>query len=87
MRKANTFVFVTILCVGVLLQMLGTPITLWNLDGLDDDFVSVLLMGIAVHSTTHHPPLRSYLITPLPSAAAYAFRHEHTLFRPPLFAE
>jgi hypothetical protein len=74
---------ITLLCAGVFLQMLGAPISFWDLDGSEDDFVSSLLLGLAISSAPPHfsTPLFS-LLPPQASVPARYFLHEH--FHPPL---
>jgi len=85
-RHASYSAFLVLICLGVLFQMLGAPITIWNLDGSQDDFVSGLLMGIAFHSAEPYtPPLFSYLFTPIMSTADYNFLYERMFFHPPPF--
>jgi len=83
MKMARSSLIV-LLCMGVVLQVLGAPISFWDLDGSDDDFISSLLMGACILSGyLHISPFHSYpSIVPI-SAAGYSFLHEHFLFRPP----
>ena len=79
--------FVGLLCLGVFLQMLGAPLSFWDLDGSDDDFVSSLLVGLAVPSTPPHDmSLHSYLSHRDRSAPAYRLLYENLLFHPPISA-
>ena len=79
--------FIGLLCLGVFLQMLGAPVSFWDLDGSEDDFISSLLMGVAVLSSDpHYSPVHSSLLIRLISAPRYSFLYEHVLFHPPLSA-
>jgi hypothetical protein len=83
--KTARWCFIGLICIGVVLQMLGTPITLWDLHGSDDHFISVLLMGFCVLSCSQHfSPLYSSLSVIHISAPRYSFLSEHILFHPPL---
>jgi hypothetical protein len=77
--------FIGLLCLGVFLQMLGAPVTFWDLVGSDDDFISALLMGLAVLTREpHYLPLHSSFLVHLISAPPYSYLYEHVLFHPPL---
>ena len=80
--------FVGLLCLGVFLQMLGSPLSFWDLNGSDDEFVSSLLVGLAVPSAQPHAmPLHSYLLHRDGSAPAYCLLYENVLFHPPISAQ
>ena len=77
---------ILIICVGVFLQMLGAPVSFWDLDGYDHDFISSLLMGACVHTEDQHiSPFHSFLSVISISAPRYSFLHESFLFHPPIF--
>lgn len=77
---------VCLLCCGVILQMLGAPVSFGDLDGFDDDFVSNLLMGLAVPSSApHYLALLSYFLPLHRSVSVHSFADESPLFHPPLF--
>lgn len=79
--------FIVLICLGVVLQMLGAPISFWDLNGSEDDFISALLMGVAVLSDgPHYSPFHSSVLIPLIWAPSYHFLHEYVHFHPPLFA-
>ena len=85
--KIGRWLFIGLICLGVVLQMLGAPISFWDLNGSEDDFISALLMGVAVLSgEPHYSPLHSSLLIRLISAPRYSFLYEHVLFHPPLYA-
>jgi hypothetical protein len=65
--------------------MLGAPVTLWDLDGSEDDSVSALLMGLTIISIEQHaPPVRTYFFPPLISPTPHYFLIPSIFFRPPL---
>jgi hypothetical protein len=82
-RDASYSVLVSIICIGLVAQMLGPGITLGDLGGSEDNVGSALLIGFAVPSSAKYI-LFSCLITSLQSVS-YAFQHEHMLSRPPPF--
>ena len=49
-RSVARLLFVSALCCGVILQMLGVPVTFWDLDDTADFFSTSLLEGFAVPS-------------------------------------
>jgi hypothetical protein len=71
--------------LGVCFQVLGAPISFWDLNGSDDVFVSALLMGLTVPSG-EKPLLSScnivfaYILPPL----IYRYQGRSSLFHPPL---
>jgi hypothetical protein len=79
----SRLLLIALLCAGVFLQMLGAPISFWDLDGSEDDLVSSLLLGLAIPSAPAHfsTPLFS-LLPPHASVPARYFLDEH--FHPPL---
>jgi hypothetical protein len=80
-------VLISLLCVGVFLQMLGAPVSFWDLDGSADDFVSSLLMGLTVPSAPPpYLPLLCHLVASHQSGAPPYPLYEHPLFHPPLSA-
>ena len=78
--------FIGLICVGIVLQMLGAPISFCDLDGSDDDFISSLLMGFCVLASNlyYSPAHLSLTIGPI-ADSSYSFLYEDILFRPPLF--
>jgi|GEM_PF-1653579 hypothetical protein len=85
MRATTIFrlLLITLICAGVFLQMLGAPISFWDLDGSEDDFVSSLLLGLAIPSEPAHFSTALFsLLPPHASAPARYFLDEH--FHPPL---
>ena len=80
-----SFFLITVLCIGVAVQMLGVPLSLWELDGSSDIAGSSILEGFAVIS--NEPVL-------FPSSQSqFAFSRidhhyihlgQHLFFHPPL---
>ena len=86
MKKAKSCL-VVLVCIGVVLQMLGAPVSFLDLDGADDDFISSLLMGACVLTGDPHiSPLHSFPSVVPSSAPRYSFLHEGFLFHPPILA-
>jgi hypothetical protein len=86
LRDIAGYCWIGLVCVALLLQMLGAPICFWELDPTDD-FVSTLLMGLAVlTSESYNLPFHSCLLLAVISTVAYYFLKEFLLFRPPVFA-
>jgi len=84
MRIARVCLIV-IICLGVLFQMLGAPVSFWDLDGSDDDFISSLLMGTCVHAESQHiSRFLSFLSVVRISAPRYSSLQESFLFHPPI---
>jgi hypothetical protein len=76
---------IAILCIGVFLQILGAPVTFWDLNGSDDDFISSLLMGASVQTEAQHiSPFHSFLSVVPISGPQYSFLQESFLFHPPI---
>jgi hypothetical protein len=83
MKKAKSSLIVLV-CIGVVLQMLGAPISFWDLDGSDDDFISSLLMGACILTGDPHiSRFHSFLTVVQTSAPRYSFLHEDFPFHPP----
>ena len=83
MTITKSFVIV-FLCIGVVLQMLGAPVSFWDLDGSDDDFISSLLMGACVLSGGPHiSAFHSFLSSAPIVAPQYSLLQEKLLFHPP----
>ena len=51
-RRWNVLLLIGLLCVGVLLQILGAPLTFWDLDGSCDLVELSLLVAVAIISAT-----------------------------------
>jgi hypothetical protein len=76
-----------VLCIGVLLEMLGVPVSFVDLDGSDAYFVSSLLISSALPSDPlQDTSLRPSLFYPDRSAPPYRILRENMLFHPPLSA-
>jgi hypothetical protein len=85
--RNHLLALITLLCVGVLLQMLGVPVSFVDLDGSDDDFVSILLISSALPpAQLQDTLLRSSRFHPDRPASAYRVLRENMLFHPPLSA-
>ena len=71
-----------LICVGIVLQMLGAPLSFCDLDGSDDDFTSSLLMGFCVLGINlyYSPAHLSLLIGPI-ADSSYSFLYEDILFQ------
>jgi hypothetical protein len=73
-----------LLCIGVLLQILGSPLTFWDLDGSCDLVESSLLAAVAIISRAQvlFPILGSWYF----SEEAFMHRRSplHVVFHPPL---
>ena len=73
-----------LLCISLLLQILGAPLTFWDLDGSCDLVELSLLVAVAIISGTPVllPILRSWYL----SEDALMHRHSplHVVFHPPL---
>lgn len=86
--RSSSLLLIGLLCVGILLQILGAPLTFWDLDGSCDLVESSLLEGFAIVSDEPvlSPLLRSSSLSstdPLtcPFAPQYLFFHPP----PPIF--
>jgi hypothetical protein len=78
------FVLILFMCLGILFQILGVPVTFGDLSGSDDDFISNVLMGLSVLSGNNdHAPLHSFLSLAVISSLSYFFLHEHIFLHPP----
>ncbi len=80
--QSSSLLLIGLLCVGILLQILGVPLTFWDLDGSCDLVESSLLEGFAIVSEEPllSPILRSSSLSstdPLacPLAPQYLFFH------------
>ena len=86
MKKVNSY-FIVLVCIGVLLQMLGAPVSFLDVDGADDEFISSLLRGACILTgDLHISPFHSLLSVVLTSAPRYSFLEEGFLFHPPKMA-
>lgn len=77
--------FIILVCLGVVLQVLGAPVSFGDLNGSEDDFSSSLLMGLSVPSSDF--PLSSAFSSSsalLPSISTRKHLHLYFLFHPPL---
>lgn len=80
----NALLLIGLLCIGVLLQILGAPLTFWDLDGSCDLVELSLLVAVAIISGAPvlFPILGSW------SLSEEAFMHRrsplHVVFHPPL---
>ena len=76
---------IALLCLGVFLQMMGAPISFWDLTDSGDDFVSAVVMGFAIlpSALQYCPGQFSHVIALTPSHL-YEFLGDLVLFRPPV---
>lgn len=80
----STLLVVALLCVGVFMQMLGVPITLWDVENtVDTDYLS-FLEDIAI------PADRLLVVRALflardgsGTARRHSVLHDHSVFHPP----
>ena len=80
----NVLLLIGLLCVGTLGQMVGLPVTFWDLDGSSDLVESSLLEGFAIISVkpTLFPIFRSMYSCETVSVA-YRLSAQHLIFHPP----
>ena len=77
---------ILIICAGVFLQILGAPISFWDLDDADHDFTSSLLVGACVQTENQHiSPFYSFLSVVSIPAPRYSYLHESFLLHPPIW--
>lgn len=76
---------VSLLCVGILLQILGVAVSFWDLNGSDDPFTTSLLSGFAVlPNESVLSPLLHCLFASIVAGSSYQYLRQDMLFRPPL---
>ena len=87
MRRANVvtnaYLLIALLCIGVMLQILGAPLTFWDLDGSCDLIELSLLSAVAIISAM---PLLSPLLGSLyisEVSLTYRLSPEDLFFHPP----
>ena len=80
----NAYLLIPLLCIGVMLQILGAPLTFWDLDGSCDLIELSLLSAVAIISAM--PVLSPLLGTLYISEVSLTYRlsSEHLFFHPPL---
>ena len=77
--------FIILVCLGVMLQVLGAPVSFGDLNGSEDDFISSLLMGLTVPSNEFPlSPVFGSFSAPIPSISTRKHMHLYFLFHPPL---
>lgn len=84
-HRCNVLVLIGVLCVGILLQILGVPLTSWDLDGSCDLMELSLLEDVAIISAT---PVLSPIFGSLyvsEDSLAYRCSLLHVFFHPPMF--
>jgi len=85
--QALSYCFIALLCLGVFLQMLGLPVTFWDLNGSDEDFVSALLMGVSIISNDSFiMPFFQWVFASHLLLTLYFYSRPVSFFRPPLAA-
>ena len=76
---------ISLLCLGILLQILGVAVSFWDLNGSDDPFTTSLLSGFAVlPSESVLSPLVHCLFAIIAIESSYQYLRQDRLFRPPL---
>jgi hypothetical protein len=84
-RRLIKSLFIILICLGVLLQMLGTPVSFAELNGTEDDCLSSLLMGVTVPSSEITlSPVYVSCPAPIPTIALPHHMDPYLLFDPPL---
>lgn len=88
-RQAPTslaFLFlIGLLCLGVFLQILGVPVTFWDLSDSDDPFTASVQSGFAVLPGEWLLTPFFYCLLACPGVGpSYQHLHQYRLFRPPL---
>ena len=82
-----TLLFLTaVLCLSVVLQILGDPLTFWDLTDSDDTFTTSVMTGLTVISAAMAmAPLVEQLVSLVLPPSNYHYLGQQSLFRPPLF--
>lgn len=84
-RATINFLVVTLLCLGVVLQILGVPISFWDFTDADDLFTASVATGFAILSPAFSAsPLSQYLVGFGIRVLSYRHLSESMLFHPPL---
>lgn len=83
--RCNALLLISLLCVGITLQMLGVSLAFWDLNGSSDLVESSLLEGFAIISTE---PVLSPIFRSLYSSDTVSLTYQrspqHLFFHPPL---
>ncbi len=84
-RSLARLLVVSVLCCGVMLQILGVTVTFWDLNGSSDLVASSLLEGFAVlpGDPVLSPILPSW-VTAIVEEDAHRDLREQMVFHPPL---
>lgn len=77
---------IVLLGIGVLLQILGAPVSFLDLNGSYDDFISSVLIGACIIEDPHISLLRYFFSVSPTLGPPYSFLHEGFLFHPPKLA-
>ena len=82
--RCRFFLLIGLLCLGVLLQILGMPLTFWDLDGSCNPVESSLLEGVAIISAgpVLSPVLHALYLSNTHSPA-YRLSAQYLFFHPP----
>jgi len=82
--RSSFLLLIGLLCIGILLQILGVPLTFWDLDGSSDLVESSLLEGFAIVSNEPvlSPSLQSLYLSNTHSLA-YLLSPQYLFFHPP----
>lgn len=85
--RRSTFVLLVILiCLSVLLEILGVPVTFWDLTDSDDPFTTSIMMGLTVVSSPVAVSLLTeHLVSLTLLGPPYHYLGQPSVFRPPLF--
>ena len=84
-RSMGTLFITILLCLGILLQILGVPVSFWDLNGSDDPFTTSLMIGFAVlPSRLVESPLLQCIRAFTKTEPSYQRLRQYMLFHPPL---
>ena len=83
-RRWNALLLIGLLCVGIVLYMLGAPLTFWDLDGSCDLVELSLLSAVAIISATPLLFLAQGALDTSEVSLAYRLSPLHVVFHPPL---
>ena len=76
---------ISFLCLGVFLQILGVPISFWNLNCADEAVTATMLCGFAIITNESFLPLQyAALLVLIGVVLAYFYEDQNVPFRPPL---
>ena len=85
LHRVLRIAFISFLCLGVFLQILGVPISFWNLNCADEAVTATLLCGFAVITNESFLPLHyAALLVLIGVVLGYFYEGQNVPFRPPL---